>query len=563
MSMEVPWPSVYTQWMKRLSFANFDAMAMFGVTCLPGMSYEYKFMAAIFMIVSIVLVIFIQYTCKAAALNKSLKNITEAQMKHAANHVFDTVDIDESGLLDPEEYQICLDHITPSKNIHLDEVEIKQQMMAIGAKIPKGSYTPELDRETFIKAVLSHQIGGRDSSEWIKYLERDKLKSKYVSVAVQIMLLLHAPASKKALWFFNAQHLYGTNPKDPTDEKYRRSFLKVDYSMEILQPRWNIFLAFVAVTMVVYVIALPLYIFIALCRSRKNLWRPKELTKYGFLYARFQPGAEMWELHELTRKLLLCGVVGFLPTTTRAALAILICVIAVACLNYFRPPRNKVIFLVAQTAFISTTFKYLGAVLLQTSQDDNTTQGKEDVELLGWLLVFLDMFVMLGGLCAAIFIVFNLGNKARKMKKAVHVTPVTKLQSSLKSVDYFKTDTASEKAQNAASGSSATPVTDTYGPGNPPQKKDRPELGAQELKSWGAMESESLATEKNKKKSSRLPKPAAASVVVPKATREATSVVVPKAASVVVPKAASVVVPKRTPRRTPSKTSVDEKNKLM
>jgi hypothetical protein len=247
----------------------------------------------------------------------------------------------------------------------------------------------------------------------------------------------------------------------------------------------------------------------------------------------------MWELHELTRKLLLCGVVGFLPTTTRAALAILICVIAVACLNYFRPPRNKVIFLVAQTAFISTTFKYLGAVLLQTSQDDNTTQGEEDVRLLGWLLVFLDLFVMLGGLCAAIFIVFNLGNKARKMKKAVHVTPVTKLQSSLKSVDYFKTDTASEKAQNAASGSSATPVTDTYGPGGAQDLT----LGAQELKSWGAMESESLATEKNNKKSSRLPKPAAASVVVPKA--------------------ASVVVPKRTPRRTPSKTSVDEKNKLM
>lgn len=535
MSMDVPWPSVYTQWMKRLSFANFDAMAMFGVTCLPGMSYEYKFMAAIFMIVSIVLVIFIQYTCKAVALNKSLKNITEAQMKHAANHVFDTVDMDESGLLDPEEYQICLDHITPSKHIHLDEVEIKQQMMAIGATIPKGSYTPELTRETFIKAVLSHQIGGRDSSEWIKYLERDKLKSKYVSVAVQIMLLLHAPASKKALWFFNAHHLYGTNPKDPTDENYRRSFLKVDYSMEIWQPRWNIFLAFVAVTMVVYVIALPSYIFIALCRSRKHLWRPKEMTKYGFLYARFQPGAEMWELHELTRKLLLCGVIGFLPNTTRAAVAILICVIAVACLNYFRPPRNKVIFLVAETAFITTTFKFLGAVLLQTSQDDNTKGGKDDSEMLGFLLVCLDIFVMVGGVCAAIFIVFNLGNKARQMKKAVQVTPVTKLQSSLKSVDYFKMDTASEKAQNADSGSSTTPVTDTYGPGDPPHKKDGPKLGAQELKSWGAVESESLAAEKNNNKSSRLPKPAAASVVVPKA--------------------ASVVVPKRPPR----KTSVDDK----
>ena len=340
MSMDVPWPSMYTDWMANLSFSNFNVLGMLGVTCLPGMSYEVRFLSSTMIVFGIVLIVAVTYCFKARALQKKLIHINDEEKTHAANQVFDTVDVDEGGTLDPEEFRVCLDHISSSKKkLALTKVEIKDRMLALGARIPSGEYEPALERKEFVAAVLAGKLGGKDSTEWIRYLEHDILKSKYVSVAVQVMLLLHAPTTKRALWYNNAHHLVGYET---------RSFLKVDYSMEVLTPRWNMFLIFVLFTFLVYCLALPLYIFVSLFRSRKSLWKPKEMTKYGFLYARFQPGAEMWELHEIVRKNFLCGVIGFLPPTTRAAVAILVCVIAVACLNYFKPPRNRVIFLVAE-----------------------------------------------------------------------------------------------------------------------------------------------------------------------------------------------------------------------
>lgn len=133
-----------------------------------------------------------------------------------------------------------------------------------------------------------------------------------------------------------------------------------------------------------------------------------------------------WEIHEIFRKNLLIGVVGFLPQTTRAAAAILICVIAVAFLNYSIPQRNRLIFVICEACFITTTFKYLGAVLLRSG--GATT---EDEQMLGTMLVVLDVATMLGGILAAIAILLNVGLRANKMtKKTTEVMPVQKSRSS-------------------------------------------------------------------------------------------------------------------------------------
>jgi len=89
----------------------------------------------------------------------------------------------------------------------------------------------------------------------------------------------------------------------------------------------------------------------------------------------------------------------------------LICVIAVACLNFSIPQRNRIIFVVCEACFISTTFKYLGAVLLNAG---GTTE--EDAAMLGIMLVALDVMTMLGGGIAAIAILLNVGLKAKGSK---------------------------------------------------------------------------------------------------------------------------------------------------
>tara|TARA_B100000780_G_C21102799_1_gene445133 strand:+ start:476 stop:1897 length:1422 start_codon:yes stop_codon:yes gene_type:complete len=429
MSMDVPWPGVYTEWMNQLAFvAEFDVLAMLGVTCLPGMTYELKFISSTAIVFGVVLLVGIIYCCKRSALNSRLKNISEKQRIDSANHLFTTVDLDLSNSIDMEEFQLCLSQIAGRKTRNTQE-ELSKIMMSLGAKIPEGEhhYEPEMNRKQFVQGILSGKLAGKDSNTWIRFLEKDRLKSAYVAVAVQVLLLCHAPTSKRVLYYFNPHKLAD------------RWFLKVDYTVEMSNSmtsvaRWNLFLPFVLVVLIVYTIGVPVYIGYVLFSERYDLRTPRVMTKYGFLYARFEHGAEYWELHEIFRKNLLIGVVGYLPPTTRAASAILICVIAVACLNFSIPQRNRIIFVVCEACFISTTFKYLGAVLLNAG---GTTE--EDAAMLGIMLVALDVMTMLGGGIAAIAILLNVGLKAKGSKtketKKGELTAVTPVDSSGKKLD--------------------------------------------------------------------------------------------------------------------------------
>ena len=72
--------------------------------------------------------------------------------------------------------------------------------------------------------------------------------------------------------------------------------------------------------------------------------------------------------------MILTGALIYVPPTSRAGIAILVCVIAIANLNYFKPHKNKVLFVLSQISFITTTAKYTVALLLSSSMKDS--EGK-------------------------------------------------------------------------------------------------------------------------------------------------------------------------------------------
>lgn len=51
-------------------------------------------------------------------------------------------------------------------------------------------------------------------------------------------------------------------------------------------------------------------------------------------------GGEYWEIHEVLRKMILTGLLVFVPPYSRAAVAILVSVIVVANLNYVKPHKK-------------------------------------------------------------------------------------------------------------------------------------------------------------------------------------------------------------------------------
>jgi hypothetical protein len=226
---------------------------------------------------------------------------------------------------------------------------------------------------------------------------------------VQILLIFHSPISAKAFYYFDCHRLAENT-----------SFLRHDYNVECWKDQWYAFLPFALVLLIGFAVAVPLLLGLVLWSKRATLHTPAVRQNLGFLYNRYQKGAEFWEVHELFRKMLLTGLLVYLPSTTRTAAAILICVFAVASLNYFRPHSNVLVFWVCQISFVLTTCKYIITVMTSMGGEDE----RDDV-MLGVLLVSFDVVAfLLGGLC--IVVIFGLF-VCHKKERVVQLEQQTKV----------------------------------------------------------------------------------------------------------------------------------------
>merc|ERR1712086_576398 len=126
-----------------------------------------------------------------------------------------------------------------------------------------------------------------------------------------------------------------------------------------------------------------LLVLLQLCRHRKRLHTPEIRHKFGFLYASFNVGGEYWEIHEVFRKMILTGLLIFIPSNARASVAILVSALSVASLNYVKPHKNNIVFWVAQGSFLMTTFKYLSVILLMSNVSDVANTETRTQEVVG------------------------------------------------------------------------------------------------------------------------------------------------------------------------------------
>jgi len=117
----------------------------------------------------------------------------------------------------------------------------------------------------------------------------------------------------------------------------------------------------------------------------------------------------------------------------------LICVVAVATLNFVQPHKNRVVFWVAEMAFLLTCFKYLSAIFVVTQETGELT--KEDNKVLGALLIFIDVAMMTGSIFSMLAIVMVLRKAAKGLKKEE--------QNETKSVE-IKTELSNDQSQHTA-----------------------------------------------------------------------------------------------------------------
>ena len=140
----------------------------------------------------------------------------------------------------------------------------------------------------------------------------------------------------------------------------------------------------------------------------------------------------------------------FLCLYFMASVVVIICLLAVATLNYFEPQKNRVVFWLAQLSFIITSLKFSSAVVLIAAKNS------EERESIGSLLIAFDAVFFIGSILGTVIAIYILWDKIKAIsKKTAKIVPTTSNdnQQVLKEVR-VKYGAASKEYKEALSGMS-------------------------------------------------------------------------------------------------------------
>ena len=261
-----------------------------------------------------------------------------------------------------------------------------------------------IDRKTFIQGMVDNQNSYLTfhNINALLWVQKQSLFSTCAGACSLMLMLLHAPVSAKAFYYFDC-HRLGTH----------KTLLRQDYSLDCKSQAYADFLPTALILFLGFALFFPMVLTTFLVVNRNHLHSPLTKSKIGWLYPGFVRGAEFWEIHEIIRKMFLTGMIVYFPPKTRPVVAILICVVGCCTLNYFRPHKSRLIFWIAQTSFTLTTFKYLITVfgMLQT------TLNEQDSMYLAIIFIVFDCFVIVGGTACIVMIFVFLRSSIIKLDK--------------------------------------------------------------------------------------------------------------------------------------------------
>ena len=399
------WPEVYVQFLTRLKpVVNVDLFSLIGLQCAVDVDYRYSLLMSFFIPLLVIAGTYLAFRMgRKRAHAKVDHELTADDTIKTYAKVFDLCDFDESGEIDEKEFQHLI-HAVSTHCTKLSGKEILLMMAKAGAKriqqLEHGKVveTMVLSRDDFLKGNISEYFSLKRAVHWI--VEHESA-SVHISGAVQLLLLFHAPVSAKSFMYFDCQEIGSSS-----------SFLRRDLKIQCYTPNWNVAQPVALVLMVGFAFLFPMLLASYLFAHRQTLHSPGIRQKIGWLYSRYTRGSEWWEIFEVVRKMVLTGLLIYLPADSRPSAAILICASAVAILNYARPHKKHILFWVCQISFALTTVKYLVTTMSATQELKGDASHS-----LGMLLITMDVAIMVFGAVAIVLIFLVLRNDIVEIQK--------------------------------------------------------------------------------------------------------------------------------------------------
>jgi hypothetical protein len=422
--IRVPYPDNLKLFISLLNFVNFDLTSLTGATCDADVGFQITFVIMLIipaLVVTVAVVSFLHgkvaVSHKIAVLKKSSPALREFESIVCYEELFRVVDVDNSNLVDADEFVDLLRLCGYEMKVHGSSRLTNTLAESMIQDLTGSEYTTQLSKPVFVQQMHSgnlgkvvmqtleslkkskHQGSGRklkpqrrnssllqNAEELIAWNHRRKLFNDSLSAPTQILMLLHAPISRKVFQYFDCEDIKG------------QRFLRADYEVNCDDPSYDAFMTIILGVLLFMVLGLPMIVAVFLFRYRKKLYTPGVHGKVGWLYGRFRRNNEAWEVYEMLRRMILIGAVVLMPSspTVRACMCMVVCVIGVGVLNFHQPYRNTMLFWVDQVAQALALFQYMCAVLL----DENFNMPKKEREQIGWIIIVANVAFWGAGLIA-------------------------------------------------------------------------------------------------------------------------------------------------------------------
>ena len=419
----VTWPKNVVQFLEQFDFVNIDLASITGATCENSVNFHARFLVMSLcppVIIVLALLIYFRERCKLhrrrelletaqsadtevnlmfAKENLKNKRKLQVELQESYTDLFQCIDIDESGSINAAELVVLL-QMLGYDDPRIDEALALELLHKIGGSswydsISKLSFvlemqTGSLSRRLHRLLYIKDKDEVHHSKFILKWNRRRKLISFSFSWAVRLLMLLHTPISRKVFQFFDCVKIGPLS--------HSKSFLRADYSIQCQDglknvDSYNNFMVYIIITFSCYTILLPVVNALILFLKRNTLYTPTTFQNMGWMYERLSKGSEWWDVHEILRKMILCGVLVFFPADPgmRASMALCVCIVSQALLNYFQPHRNILVFWTEQLAMTIVVVLYAFAIVLRADLSE-----KDKIEMGGWVITTIVVLLICG-----------------------------------------------------------------------------------------------------------------------------------------------------------------------
>ena len=446
--LEIQWPASWRRFVQHFAFVNIDLMSLIGISCIGDYNYYVSFGIMVCLPVSIVVLTATNFYWVNTSMKRRLRTLTDTEkttMEEEALHaLFHLADADHSGEVDSAELcgilkqlnwkvsvksaHAIIETICEIPNDHglfvLNETQFLDAMISGSMKLileqkkqhfldqmfaqQKSPRKKKSKRNSLANRIVrktSTILSGRD--QLIQWTLKKSIVANSLSGATQLLLLSHTPVSRKVFQYFDCNDIAG---------KY---LLRADYDIECDSNYYWQFSLAVGFVLINFTIALPGVISYYLIRHRNELYSTSVSQTIGWLYDPFVRGAEFWQVHDVLMKMILTGMLIYIPSTSRAGIAVLVCIVACCNLNYFEPHKNKVLFWLTQISFATTASKYVVALLLSVnnSMESTDAENEKEQQIIGTLLIVLDAFFLVSSVFAIFGSICVLRNRLNKIRE--------------------------------------------------------------------------------------------------------------------------------------------------